>query len=61
VLNAGDRLLVYTDGVIDTQNKNGDFFGNKRLIDMFLNNRNQVPSDILRKSSEWYTSIYWKL
>ncbi len=30
-LSAGDRLVVYSDGVTEAQNGSGDFFGRKRL------------------------------
>ena len=32
-LDPGDRFLLYTDGVTDPENANGDSFGDKRLED----------------------------
>ncbi len=31
LLNAGDRLLMYTDGVVESQNQERELFGDKRL------------------------------
>lgn len=33
-LNAGDRLIVVTDGVTETENRSGEFFGYERLQDV---------------------------
>ena len=41
-LDAGDRLFLYTDGVTDAENSNGEFFGEKRLLEVL--NRNGLPS-----------------
>jgi sigma-B regulation protein RsbU (phosphoserine phosphatase) len=30
-LGAGDSVLLYTDGIVDVQNPNGEAFGEKRL------------------------------
>ena len=30
-ISTGDRLLLYTDGIIETENKSGEFFGDDRL------------------------------
>ncbi|NPV86596.1 MAG: SpoIIE family protein phosphatase [Anaerolineae bacterium] len=32
-LNLGDYLILYTDGITETQNARGDFFGEERLVD----------------------------
>lgn len=45
---ADDQLLLaFTDGIPDTQNINGDFFGNQRLRELITPNLN--PSDLLSK------------
>ena len=40
-IESGDTLVVYTDGVIDAQNKSDEAFGKQRLVDLF---KNSYPS-----------------
>jgi DNA-binding NarL/FixJ family response regulator len=35
-LNPGDFLVLYTDGITEAQNAQGDFFGDERLLDTLL-------------------------
>ncbi|MCI0515397.1 serine/threonine-protein phosphatase, partial [candidate division KSB1 bacterium] len=35
-LNAGDFLIVYSDGVTEAQNSNRDFFGEQRLFNILI-------------------------
>ncbi len=37
-LSPGDRLVVYTDGVSEAQNEQGEFFGDQRLLEAIGNN-----------------------
>jgi len=44
VLNPGERIVVYTDGVIDSQSSKGKFFGLKRL-NRFVETNRQLPAE----------------
>lgn len=37
-LEPGDRLLLYTDGVVEARSPDGDFFGIDRLVDLLVRN-----------------------
>jgi sigma-B regulation protein RsbU (phosphoserine phosphatase) len=43
ILEPGDRLLLYTDGATETQNAQGEFFGEQRLCQAFTAQRGQSP------------------
>ena len=43
ILEPGDRLLLYTDGVTETQNEMGKFFGTQRLCKAFTGQRGFPP------------------
>ena len=45
-MKAGDRLFLYTDGVSEAQNNEGNFYGEKRLLKV-LNSHSQSPEDTL--------------
>jgi sigma-B regulation protein RsbU (phosphoserine phosphatase) len=49
ILEAGDRLLLYTDGVIEAQNEQGEFFGISRLCNIFAADRSESPEATIRK------------
>lgn len=42
-LESGDRLLLYTDGATDTQNDQGEYFGERRLCRAFTAQRDLPP------------------
>jgi len=46
-LGAGDRLLLYTDGLIESESSRGDFFGDSRLEEIIGENRSRSPSDLV--------------
>ena len=45
-IKQGDILVFYTDGIIDAQNKNGDFFGENRLKDLIRTNTHRTALEI---------------
>ena len=54
---AGDKIILYTDGITEAQNRAGEFFGVARLSDLFTANRLESPevsiSNILKGLSEF--------
>ena len=46
-LNPGDRLLIYTDGAVETQDTQGAFFGTEALEAAFLRLRDRHPEATL--------------
>lgn len=56
-LSPGDRLLLYTDGVVEAANKNQEFFGERRLAEFIAVNED-LPADafadaLLAKVNAW--------
>jgi sigma-B regulation protein RsbU (phosphoserine phosphatase) len=45
-LNAGDRFLLYTDGVTDPENAAGDSFGDGKLEQVVRSNQSRPPSEL---------------
>ncbi|MFA5982952.1 MAG: SpoIIE family protein phosphatase [Methylococcaceae bacterium] len=45
-LAQGDILLLYTDGITETENKQGEFFGEERLATLFQQNAQQ-PAQVM--------------
>jgi len=52
-LQPGDRLLLFTDGVIEARSADGEFFGLDRLVDLLTRQEDagQPPAQTLRASS----------
>jgi len=46
-LQSGDVLSFYTDGVTETMNENQQQYGEKRLTDLLIQNRNQSAQQII--------------
>ena len=45
-LTSGDRLVMYTDGITETQNLRGEEFGEPRLIDLVIALQSCNPSEL---------------
>ncbi len=45
-ISAGDRFLLYTDGVTEPENARGDAFGDRRLEQVVRENQGRSPSEL---------------
>ncbi|TGK06583.1 serine/threonine-protein phosphatase [Leptospira semungkisensis] len=45
-LSPGDKIVLYTDGIPDSRNSNGEFFGEDRLADLFKRNSESPPETL---------------
>ena len=48
-LEKGDRLFLYTDGVTEAQNKDKELFGNDRLFQFTIDNKDKPVKDFIYK------------
>ena len=48
-LNSGDKLLLYTDGVFEYQNHQGEFYGNEQFHQQLIDLNDRPISDIVDK------------
>jgi sigma-B regulation protein RsbU (phosphoserine phosphatase) len=46
LMNHGDILLLYTDGVVEATDEKGDFYGEERLTRMLIDHRDEKPKEI---------------
>lgn len=56
--NRGEFLFLYTDGIIECVNSNGDEFGYERLEKLFMKRRKPTPREmlqLLKSSAEKFT------
>jgi len=51
-IGAEDKLLLYTDGVYEYQNDQGEFYGNKRFHEKLTALKDQPVSDLIEASFE---------
>ena len=52
VLGPDDMLLLYTDGIIEAQNNQDDFFGDHRLNEFLVSSHQSEPTEIIRNLLE---------
>jgi len=52
VLQNGDWLVIFTDGVVEAENNRGDEYGEQRLLFVVHTSANLAPSQMLRNLSE---------
>jgi phosphoserine phosphatase RsbU/P len=48
-IHAGDRLLLYTDGLTEPQNATGEFFGDRKLLEVIRKNQSSPPAQLLQQ------------
>ena len=48
-LQAGDLLAAYTDGITEPENEYGEEFGEKRLIDLLVENAQKPLEEIAQR------------
>jgi sigma-B regulation protein RsbU (phosphoserine phosphatase) len=46
VLNRGDVMLLYTDGIVEASNERGEMYGEQRLIQMLKAHRKRTPREL---------------
>ncbi|MBA4312594.1 MAG: serine/threonine protein phosphatase [Chlorobiaceae bacterium] len=51
-MDHGDILLLYTDGIVEATNEQGDFYGEERLIELLTASRSLTPKEITLKILE---------
>lgn len=56
-LNRGDRIIMYTDGITETENRAGQLFGENRLHDLVIELRQLAPEEMLREIFQ-YARLY---
>jgi phosphoserine phosphatase RsbU/P len=48
-IRTGERLLLYTDGLIEPQNASGEFFGDRKLEEVIRKNQSRPPAELLEQ------------
>jgi serine phosphatase RsbU (regulator of sigma subunit) len=48
LLEAGDRLVLFTDGITEAESPDGDEFGDDRLVETIVRFRSANPDGLLR-------------
>ena len=48
-IRTGERLLLYTDGLIEPQNASGESFGDRKLEEVIRKNQSRPPAELLEQ------------
>jgi sigma-B regulation protein RsbU (phosphoserine phosphatase) len=48
-VRTGERLLLYTDGLIEPQNASGESFGDRKLEEVIRKNQSRAPAELLEQ------------
>ena len=48
-LDAGDLIVVYSDGITETMNEKGEEYGEERLMELLIDNFELSPSELISK------------
>jgi serine phosphatase RsbU (regulator of sigma subunit) len=48
-LTVGDKIIFYTDGLVETKNNKGELFGEKKLLESCLNSENLSSKKLIEK------------
>jgi sigma-B regulation protein RsbU (phosphoserine phosphatase) len=48
-LAAGDRVVFYTDGIVEAMNEHGEIFGFERLLEVVQGSRGMMADPLLKK------------
>ncbi len=57
---AGDTLAMYTDGLVESMNRNGEQYGIKRLASLIAENNDSTTKDIVKKIKSDVTAFIGK-
>ena len=58
---SGDVIILYTDGITETMNRNRDMFGEERFIELIENNADKPLGelkDIIKKTTDIFRGRY---
>jgi phosphoserine phosphatase RsbU/P len=48
-IRTGERLLLYTDGLIEAQHGSGEFFGDRKMEEVIRKNQSRPPAELLEQ------------
>ncbi len=51
-LKPESEIFIYTDGIVEAQNKKEEFYGNERLINILNDNKTLMPEELIKKVKE---------